>query len=390
MKSVNYLVGSPDTINTPLVPFSPLIKEFVAAFSAKLLKSPKAKQFPDIVALGFWCRKSNIEKLQARQSLGNDRVGRGLVFHVAPSNVPVNFAFSYFFALLAGNANIVRVPSKEFPQVEIICDVLKSVLSDYPEIDKRTAFVKYPVSDEITGEFCRLADARIIWGGDETVRQLRTYEVKPRCVDVVFADRYSLAVVDAATVEAASEAEMKKLCDGFYNDTYLMDQNACSSAQLILWQNAAEGAKDKFWEAVARSAGKYNLQAAVAVDKYCKMCEDAIDLECVASVKRYGGNLVYVAELNKLPEDTSVLRGKGGYFYQFDIDGFSDIDRIVNERYQTVSCFGVSAEELREHVISSGLRGIDRIVPFGSAMDISVIWDGFDIIGTLSRIVALS
>ena len=38
-------------------------------------------------------------------------------------------------------------------------------------------------------------------------------------------------------------------------------------------------------------------------------------------------------------------------------------------------------------VIDNRLRGIDRIVPVGRAMDIGIIWDGYDIISMLSRIV---
>ena len=38
-----------------------------------------------------------------------------------------------------------------------------------------------------------------------------------------------------------------------------------------------------------------------------------------------------------------------------------------------------------EEMIRSGKPGIDRIVPVGKAMDIGVYWDGYDIIGTLSR-----
>lgn len=42
--------------------------------------------------------------------------GRGVAFHIAPSNVAVNFAFSLAAGLLTGNANIVRLSSKPFPR----------------------------------------------------------------------------------------------------------------------------------------------------------------------------------------------------------------------------------------------------------------------------------
>ncbi len=60
---------------------------------------------------------------------------------------------------------------------------------------------------------------------------------------------------------------------------------------------------------------------------------------------------------------------------------------IVNEKYQTLTYFGVEAEKLQEMVMKNCLRGIDRIVPVGKAMDIGIVWDGYDIIGILSRII---
>ena len=44
-------------------------------------------------------------------------------------------------------------------------------------------------------------------------------------------------------------------------------------------------------------------------------------------------------------------------------------------------------EAFCEAVVAARLRGIDRIVPVGKAMDIGVFWDGHDLVRELSRIV---
>ncbi len=59
------------------------------------------------------------------------------------------------------------------------------------------------------------------------------------------------------------------------------------------------------------------------------------------------------------------------------------------DKFQTLCYYGVDPEKLRSVVTDGRLRGIDRIVPIGSAMDIGVIWDGYDLIHAMSRIVAL-
>ena len=49
--------------------------------------------------------------------------------------------------------------------------------------------------------------------------------------------------------------------------------------------------------------------------------------------------------------------------------------------------FGLEKLSLKNFVIDNKLNGIDRIVPIGQALDISLTWDGIDIIESLSRII---
>ena len=231
MKNVNYIIGSENIETKPMMPYSDAICEFLNEVSSKLMKSPMIRTYTDLSALAFWCRKGNIQKLKEKFGENTNRLGRGLCFHIAPSNIPVNSVFSYFFGLLAGNANIVRLSSKEFPQVDFVCGLIRDVLKNYPKIEKRTAFVKYDRSDEISEEFSRMADCRMIWGGDKTISIFKKYETKPRCTDITFPDRYSICIIDGNAVNDTDEIAIKRLAENFYNDTYLMDQNACSSPQ---------------------------------------------------------------------------------------------------------------------------------------------------------------
>ena len=387
MSVVNYLVGSGVVTNRPLLPFDEEAVSFLNALSRELMQIPGVNRFSDLVYLAFYCRKGNLVKQKEAYDTKN-RIGRGLVFHITPSNVPVNFAFSYVFSLLAGNSNIVRVPSKPYQQTQMICETIRRVIDGFPEIACRTAIIDYTADQQTTAGFCLQADARMIWGGNETVADIRGMRTMPRCVDVVFADRYSICVLDGNAVSAASDAEIKRLAEGFYNDTYVMDQNACSSPHLILWQNPSATVKDRFWSEVAALADrKYDLQPAIAVDKYTLLCENAIDLTHIGRVRRYG-NRLYLAELSTLlGEEGNKLRGIGGYFYEYNLNGLDDIEPIINEKYQTITYFGANPQQIKEWVTHSKLRGIDRIVPIGSAMDIGLTWDGYNLIDTLTRIV---
>jgi len=389
MNDVEFLLGGADVSNAPLKPYSDEVCAFLAEVSAEIMKSAAARAFPDVVSLGFWCRKANIQRLKEAFGDNSKKLGRGLCFHIAPSNIPINFAFSCIFGMLAGNANIVRLPSKNFPQIAIVSDIFRAVSAKFPAIARATAFVKYPRESLATAEFSKSADARMIWGGDATVKTIKTLETKPRCVDVSFADRYSVCAIDAAELLKADAARIKRLSESFYNDTYLMDQNACSSPQLILWLNDSAAARKLFWDEVFKTAEKkYILQDATCVEKYTKMCENAADNDGLFSRVCGEWNLLYRTEILKLSKKVEEVRGSGGYFYEYALGDISELLKIADEKYQTLTYFGIDADALARRVADSRCRGIDRIVPIGEAMNIGVFWDGFDLINTLSRTIA--
>ena len=240
----------------PDVPFADNVIEFLNALSGALLKNRESRMYPDAITFAFFCRKANLQKLKEEYvSDGVLRMGRGLLFHIAPSNVPINFGYSLVSGLLAGNTNVVRVSSKQFAQVDLLIKHLHALLAsgEYDEVANRIALVRYDRTSDANEMFSAMCNVRVIWGGDATIATLRQNAIPPRAFDVCFADRYSIAAINPEAIMEASDAEMKKLAEAFYNDTYLFDQNACSAPHTIFWVTNDNGngnvdkAKEKFW-----------------------------------------------------------------------------------------------------------------------------------------------
>ena len=394
---VEYLVGDPSNIlqSRVLHPLNDLSIEFLSELSKAILKNPIAKLYPDVITFGYWCRVANLKKMKAGYNYLYNRKGLGIVFHIAPSNVPINFAFSYVFSLLSGNVSIVRVPSKQFDQIDIVSSIINSLFDNpkYDLIKNNTYFIRYPQNDTVTKQLSAISNARLIWGSDETVKTIKSFVTPPKCLDIPFSERYSFAVIGAAEVLDLDEVKLKRLVDGFFNDTYLMDQNACSSPQFILWytidDQITEAAKAKFWDAVNRKVNnEYDLAAKSSVDKLTWMCLDLVKRDFVTEVHTNTNN-IYRVQINTLPDSILELNGKYGYFYECSTSDLSIIERIMDIKIQTLTYFGVNKEELFNVVYNAGNVGIDRIVPIGTALDIGIIWDGYDMIYTLSKIVDL-
>ncbi len=91
-------------------PFNNQSIDFLSDFSKELKKEKKIYKYPDLIYLVFWTSYKKIGEAKKKFLSRNIRLGRGLIFHICPSNVPTNFIYSFFFGLLSGNSNIVKVP----------------------------------------------------------------------------------------------------------------------------------------------------------------------------------------------------------------------------------------------------------------------------------------
>ena len=385
-KDLQYVVGTPETVEQmkkakPLHPFDDRVIAFLNDLSSALRKN---REYPDVATFGFWCRKGALLQEKAKYDDAGERFGKGIVFHSTPSNVPVNFAFSFAAGLLAGNANIVRLPGKPFEQVEIICAAVRELLEGaHREMAPYIVFVKFPPVKEISDAFSALCSVRVIWGGDRTVAELRQSPIPARATDITFADRHSIAVIDADAYLAAERKDT--IIQNFYNDTYYTDQNACTSPRIIFWQGEGKAeAKADFWKRVhALVREKYTLSPVQAVGKLSAMYSAA----AAKRVRLEETEDNFVTRLVPEEADAELMDYKynSGFFFEKDIGNLSEIAGVCDIRCQTLTYYGVKEEDFRDFLEQARPSGIDRIVPMGKSMDFALVWDGYDLIRQMSR-----
>ena len=386
LNNIEWLHGSEEALKErPVVPFAEEVIEELNALSQAMMRDPASRLYPDVVTFAFFCRRGNLLKLKEQYGSEAIRLGRGLIFHIAPSNVPVNFAYSMVAGLLAGNTNVVRVSQKPFPQVDLIVKHMHAMGMH------RVAVVRYPHESNANEVFSTDCAVRVIWGGDATIARIRECALPARAFDICFADRYSVAAInsDSLNTDKLNTENLEQLAERFYNDTYLFDQNACSAPHLVVWTGShVEEAKRLFWDAVQQVAEqKYQFQEVMAVDKLTALYKQSCAMQtCEEQTKN---NLLRRVEITELPCDIDSFRCTGGYFTEYTAQSLDEIVPIVNTKYQTLAYFGFEHDELRDFVLRNRLTGIDRIVPFGETTTFSLTWDGMNLIERMSRVVDL-
>ena len=389
---VNFLVGDENILtDMKKIPALPIFSEhainFLAELSNVLLKDSRSRNSSDLTAYAYWIRKAALTREKnLRENILLSRLGRGVAFHIAPSNVPLAFAMSFTISLLAGNANIVRISSRDFLEIEIICDALKNLLEKNPDMKNYFCLVRYPHDEEITKIFSDMCDIRIIWGGDNTIKTIRQIPIPPRAVELTFADRHSIALIDSEKYLSANAEDIAKK---FFYDTYATDQNACSSPRIIFWfGDKIVDAQKIFWDKLNILVAKnYNMQPIQAVDKFSAACLYAMKNSGVKMISE--NNFIVRIAIKNISDNLMDNKIGGGYFFEYTAKDIEEIFPILNKSCQTVATLGIDKNILREKIIAAGLRGVDRIVDIGETNKLDFIWDGFDMIREMSRTIAL-
>jgi hypothetical protein len=387
------LAGSWPIHPRPFSLFSPIVMDFLQQLESKIRKSTLLSADTSYAALGFWLRRKHLESFQALTANYQYRFGRGAIFHITPTNIPIMFAYSFIISLLSGNSNIVRISPLIVEKVRPLWNAISQLLecNEFRDLEESNAIISYEKNSSTTDQLSAACDGRIIWGGNDSIREIRKSPLPPQAIELVFADRYSLAVFDGEALRDCTDDELALWAHHFYNDTYDLDQNACSSPKIIFWlappKTDISGVQKRWWQLVAENAAAYDLAPIKVSRKYTQLWQFSMTCPVLQKIEHFN-NLLYVYTLSSLPSDITTLSGIFGQFFQYTITDLMDLMPLLSKKVQTISVLGMDKDKLRRKMVTCNVMGGDRIVSVGQAMNMDIVWDGFNMLEGLSRIIS--
>jgi hypothetical protein len=374
-------------------PFHKSVLDAVVDYSQRILHAPEARGHPELLALAYWMRKSEMIRLANQfRSLQLDNrqlVPRGLVFHLPPRNVDTMFAYSWLLAALTGNRSIIRLSPARSDSTNLLVRLLRETLAEAGEPASGAAIVvSYGHEVEPTEMLSALCDVRVIWGGDQTVETIRRSPLAPHAREVTFPDRYSMSAIRADAYRGLSDEERDRLADRFFNDSFWFDQLACSSPRLVVWCGKREETHAASRDFFTRLAGcvnrrRYILPAAAAMQKLVYACSAVINSP-VEECRRYQG--LTVLTLGSLAGFPRTHPG-GGLFFEAHLESLLELACFLGRQDQTLTWFGFTPEELHSLVRCLNGRALDRVAPIGQALIFHRFWDGYDLLQEFCRCV---
>jgi hypothetical protein len=176
---------------------------------------------------------------------------------------------------------------------------------------------------------------------------------------------------------------------GFSNDAYWFDQAACSSPRTVfLVGNDSAQVREEFLTLLLEVVDQrgWQVDAAMAVEKRV----NAYGLAATGAITAmdFPANAVTAMSLTAVPDAPRRWIGAGAFPFA-EVGSLLDLVPAMTRQDQTFSHFGFAPAELREFATALGGRGVDRIVPFGSALTFSAIWDGYDLPREFTRLTTV-
>ena len=237
---------------------------------------------------------------------------------------------------------------------------------------------------------------RVVWGGDATIRAIRSIPLRPTATEICFADRFSLAAFSSIAVKTADTNAFRDLIRGFYNDAFWFAQQACSSPRMIVWvgtePDTAE-AKQRFWSALSKEV----------VRRHAENTPTTAMARLVASYEYAAHGLAKLSAddlWNHFPsrmegttsrwDDMREFHCGNGFFIQVQVPFLTGLASQLTDKYQTLVVYGFSEQDKRDLINSLGPRSLDRIVSVGKALAFDPVWDGQNLIRSLTRIIVCS
>lgn len=151
-----------------------------------------------------------------------ERYPLGVLFHIAAGNVDLLPAFSVIEGLLAGNINLLKLPTGDNGlSVKLLSELIKIGPNLAPYI---YVFDVPSIETETIKKLSSLADATIVWGGEEAEKAARDF-VDVHSHLIVWGHKISFAYVDSSVSDAGLKELSKSIC--------LTNGLFCSSAQGI-------------------------------------------------------------------------------------------------------------------------------------------------------------
>lgn len=316
---------------------------------------------------------------------------RGIVSHWIAGNVPTLALYSMFMAVLSKNCSLVRVPRDSIQTVIELLRNFDGIDVEYDgkvyksqEILKTISVVYFESSNgELNEKMSLLADARVVWGGQEAVDSINMLSKKTTCKDLIFGPKYSFAVFEKSVIESS---EFSKFAEALAGDVFTFNQTACSSPQVLFLEKSSLSLEQcgKVIGEAFKKLNKRNPKKSIGESEAAKIInargEYGLDLDKTFLCSSSLDWTLLMDNAFKLEEPI-----QGRTLFIKEVDDLTRLKDLITNKIQTVGIASLSLEKSMKLARILTLQGAYRVVKVGYMNFYDSPWDGSLMISELVR-----
>lgn len=375
---------------------------FLEALSKSISTDATHSRDPELASLAFWLRKKNITRLVQKHFTKNDinqeYSSKGIIFLIPPTNVGTLFCYHAALSLLSGNKTIIRLSSKASILSICLCNIINNILerTEFEPISQNLTILSYKHSAEITKFFSLRCDARIVWGTDKTVQEIRRIPLAANAIDISFSNKFSWVAIDAKSFLSTTDLSLSRFIDTFFSDLTLFDQKACTSPKILVWIGHEELTK-KASEKLSKLLLEKHVTTVphLLLGNTVEKAETLYALMACMSKSQLVFNhqfLSYLKVTSPTLEDLDKIRQfhRGNrILLEISLPKLSAIHKLTTKTDQTLSYYGFNKTDLAEFIRKRNKFSFDRIVPIGRTHSFSEYWDGYNLFSLFRNEITL-
>ena len=379
----------------------PSYRARLAAFetlSDRLLRSSGSAaltRVPGLAFLAAFLRASNLDALVSREIAdarmldgfvpSGERkslmlVPRGVVCHWIAGNVPLLGMFSWAVSALAGNANVIRLSSRQDDFVTPLLNLMAEGSAAGAAIASRTIVVRFDRDDLVQQrQMSELADVRIAWGGQEAVEAIQALPARWETDTIIFGPRVSFAVLDPAVTP-------DKAIGRLVTDIVYFDQLACSSPQrLFVKGEPGEPAFDAFMDRLTTAMARESRaipRAALDFSETYRVQLDRTRVLLEGGTLRCGPGTSWTIAV--VPRPTAAVTCMNRFVEVIPFRTVTEVLPRIPAQVQTAVTL-LDADDFAVFTTRGARQGICRFPRPGDGNGFETPWDGVPLFSRLAR-----
>jgi len=375
--------------------------------SGRLMRDPRTQGLEGTMFLAAWLKRHNLENLLRLNLSGNPAYldgfqprGRdylaakphGLVAMWMAGNVSTLPMFSLVPGLLTKNVCLVKLAQPAPPGIDRLLEVLAESEAEGlqgEELLKAAAVVWFDHRrSELSEAMSRVADAKVIWGGQAAVEAITRLPRPEHCIEIVFGPKYSIGVIDRERLEG-NEKALDDAIAAFVRDVAIFDQRACSAPQTIFVERNARWSLREIGERFAlhldRLAPKPGLDPYTTMRILDARARWAMDegRDVIAST----GGADWTVCLDREVSLKEAVQSRTLFLTQ--VDSWRDLIPLLSPKVQTVGIAVAGREKALALAEGATRAGAVRCVRPGLMNNYESPWDGKLLLNQLVRWVTL-